>query len=284
MAKVIDAFLFAWELDVLDIRLHELDAVVDNFVMVEALEMHGSARTKERAAVQDIIAPFQHKITHVVLEHLEPAYTGPETCWPRENFHRNALMPAVLSVGATSHDAVLLSDCDEIPRIGAVRAALNNLPQRGMTVFDLDFFYYNVNSYVSQWTRSTIGTLAQYHNAGGFQAVRDATNRQFSWRVMPKAGWHLSYFGDLEMIRRKVSNFAHAEDAGSKAIMARTEAELAADIAANRDLYRRPEMLQFQKRASNDPTLPVYFLANPDKYEKFTEEYFKQHNAELLKG
>ena len=31
---VIDAFLFAGELDILEIRLHELDSVVDHFVIV----------------------------------------------------------------------------------------------------------------------------------------------------------------------------------------------------------------------------------------------------------
>ena len=40
--KVIDAFMFFDELDLLEIRLHELDPLVDHFVIIEALERHGT--------------------------------------------------------------------------------------------------------------------------------------------------------------------------------------------------------------------------------------------------
>ena len=44
--KVIDAFLFSGELDILEIRLNELDSVVDHFVIVESCEPHGAARSE----------------------------------------------------------------------------------------------------------------------------------------------------------------------------------------------------------------------------------------------
>ena len=39
---IFDAFIFAGELDMLEIRLNELKDVVDHFVIVEACEPHGA--------------------------------------------------------------------------------------------------------------------------------------------------------------------------------------------------------------------------------------------------
>jgi beta-1,4-mannosyl-glycoprotein beta-1,4-N-acetylglucosaminyltransferase len=36
-AKIVDLILFAYELDTLEIRLHELDEVVDEFVIAESM-------------------------------------------------------------------------------------------------------------------------------------------------------------------------------------------------------------------------------------------------------
>ncbi len=38
--SVIDAFMFSNELKLLEVRLHELDSVVDKFVLVEATRTH----------------------------------------------------------------------------------------------------------------------------------------------------------------------------------------------------------------------------------------------------
>ena len=44
--RVVNAFIFFDELELLDIRLHELDSVVDLFVIVETLE-HNANRQKK---------------------------------------------------------------------------------------------------------------------------------------------------------------------------------------------------------------------------------------------
>lgn len=285
MPKIIDCFPFFNELDMLELRLNELNDVVDHFVIVEALEMHGSSRKREAVLAPNLglFEQFKDKITYILLPELKPSFTDMASGWARENYQRTALQEVAFSLATDPHDLIMVSDCDEIPSAHAVKDAVH-FGSAGMNVFDLAFYYYNVNTYVSQWTRSTIGTHAQYVAEGGFQAVRDATNGARQYNVIRSAGWHFSYFGKdaLAHVRLKSENFAHASDDICVNLNKRTDAEIAGDIANHRDIYRRPGMLQFQHRHTNDPSLPRYFLNNQERFEVFTETYFKRLHAGIL--
>ncbi len=294
MPKVIDAFMFFTELDVLEIRLNELNSVVDHFVILESAELHGSTKTKPFLLKEnwERFAPFHHKIKHVMLDKLEPPYTDYASGWKRENFQRSALLDPVLSLSTSRDDIMLLSDCDEIPRASAVLEGARLAPQVGLCKFELDFFFYNVNNYIGKWKRSTLGTVQQYLDAGGFNEIRDITflmepwhprSREVKWyHNLPNAGWHFSYFGDIEHMRNKVKSFAHSTDDFCQEFLQRSDAQVAADIAGGVDLFRRASEPRGQHRSTNDPSLPVHFLNNASKYERFTQEYFRKHNASLL--
>jgi beta-1,4-mannosyl-glycoprotein beta-1,4-N-acetylglucosaminyltransferase len=294
MPKVIDAFMFFNELDVLEIRLNELNSVVDTFVIVESAELHGSTAKKPFLLKENWhrFAPFHHKIKHVMLETLEPAYTDYASGWKRENYQRSALMAPVLEASTSPSDIMLLSDCDEIPKRGAVIEGARLCQQVGMCKFELDFFFYNVNNYIGKWCRSTIGTVQQYKDAGGFNEIRDITNMMYPWHPrsrevkwyhnIPDAGWHFSYFGDIAHMRNKVASFAHSTDDFCKEFLERSDAQVAADIASGVDLFRRASEPRGQHRDTNDRSLPIYFLNNLQKFGRFTEEYFVKQNAHLL--
>jgi beta-1,4-mannosyl-glycoprotein beta-1,4-N-acetylglucosaminyltransferase len=280
MPKLIDAFLFLNELDLLEIRLNELNSVVDHFVIVESLAMHGSAKTRDACLANnwDVARPFEKKIKYVLLDELEPSYTNALSGWMRENFHRNALMAPVMEL-ARPEDVVMVSDCDEIPRASALRRV------SGIHFLNLDFFYYSVNRYVGPWARSTIGTLADYQRAGGFQAPRGRLDMPptVNYPTIENAGWHFSYFGSLAGIRSKVERvLQHGTSTFCREFLERDDRQAAADIAAGRDLYRTRGMPPFQYRATGDRRLPVHFLNNQKKYEHFTEDFFKKQNRELL--
>jgi len=278
--------MFFNELDLLEIRLNELDSVVDQFVIVESLELHGSKKTRSACLADNwgVVKSFEHKIKYVVLERLAPEYTDPKSGWARENFHRNSLMTPVIELSTSPDDVVVVSDCDEIPRASAIIEALP-LMERGIHFLCLDLFYYNVNRYVCPWSRSTIGTLADYQRAGGFQSPRGLLDMPPTtpYPVIPDAGWHFSYFGSLAGIRSKVGRILqHGTSTFCQEFLARAYWEAAVDIASGNDLYRRAGQPQFSWRESNDPRLPVHFLNNKTRYEKYTEDFFKAQNRVLL--
>jgi beta-1,4-mannosyl-glycoprotein beta-1,4-N-acetylglucosaminyltransferase len=271
--KVIDAILFTDELDILEIRLNELDAVVDAFVIVEAQEMHGSAKHRKLSLPHEFSKPwlrrFAKKIYYNALPKLEPTYTDGISGWARENFHRNALMAPVLDASTSPDDVIIVSDADEIPRAKAIRAYLREKPP-GVCILQLDHYFYNVNCYGGKWMRSSIGSLRSYEAMGGFQAPRghlgDVIERQVI--VLGNAGWHFSSFFDIPRIREKLENFAHAFEVGP--LLELSDAELA-DLIRNRVNIFKGDTLA--KRPTRNPTLPAYFLDNLKRFEKFTEEY-----------
>jgi beta-1,4-mannosyl-glycoprotein beta-1,4-N-acetylglucosaminyltransferase len=278
--KVIDAFMFSNEIDMLEIRLHELDPVVDHFVILESLELHGSRRTKP-ATLRDnwhIVKPFEAKVTHVVLEHLEPEYTDAASGWQRENFQRQALQEPVSKLLNSPQNVVIVSDCDEIPRADVAHRALPTVQRLGLHRLSLDLYFYNVNCYVENWTRSSIGTFDAYMAAGGFQAPRahlDVPSKKV-YPVIPNAGWHFSNFFSVADLKKKIETFAHSADAPFKEFVERSEAEIAAEIIAGKNIFHGTRVNQFAKRATLDPRLPTYFLRNLARFEKFTEAHFKR--------
>jgi beta-1,4-mannosyl-glycoprotein beta-1,4-N-acetylglucosaminyltransferase len=265
---LIDAFLYAWELDILEIRLHELSSVVDKFVIVESKEMHGSDNKKEFSLKDNwhIIKPFDHKIEYVLLDKLEPPFGGSDG-WARENYHRNSLMAPILKVSTSPEDLVMISDVDEIPRALEMKF-YKHVQETGYRNNDLialkqDLFYYNVNTYNGFWNGTVVGPVSKIQEVGGPQSAR---NMRDSVKSIEEAGWHFSYFGGLDRIKTKVENFVHASDPPCKEFRNRSDAEALEDIKGGRDIYRRNDMV-FSKRESDDPRLPAYFLNNREKFK-----------------
>ena len=85
MPKVIDAIMFSGELDMLELRLNELNDVVDHFVIVEATEPHGAAGRREvtdpSGGVKAVIGPFKDKVHYEVSARRQ--YTDRESGWRR---------------------------------------------------------------------------------------------------------------------------------------------------------------------------------------------------------
>ena len=272
---IIDACMFFNELDVLEIRLNELYPVVDHFVIAESVERHGSNKPKALLLKEnwERFKQFEDKICYVQSPEFPKFKDTGASRWARENFHRNSLMAGIQSLSPVPEDLVILSDCDEIPRATAVNANRN---LREMRRFNLDFFYYNVNRYIGNWCRNTIGPLSEYQKAGGLQAVRDITAK-YSWAAIDKGGWHFSFFCDVPRLREKAESFAENGEGWGKALRGRSDAEIAADILAGRDVFHRVYYgdQTFSHRDSNDSRLPAHFLNNPERYAHFTEGGFK---------
>jgi beta-1,4-mannosyl-glycoprotein beta-1,4-N-acetylglucosaminyltransferase len=282
---VIDAITFFNDLDMLEIRLNELDSVVDTFVIVESLEMHSSTKTKP-GVLQDNwgrFKQFEKKIKYVLLPTLKPAFTDPASGWKRYNYQYNKMMDGVQ---ASPEDVLIVSDCDEIPRATAVSKSLPLL-DNGIYKLKLDMFFYTVNnSVVWDWTPSTIGKVKHYLQAKELIAVRACSGYTNAYtssdRIISDAGWHFSFFGYIENMRLKAENYTHAYDSAIASFnVAQNNKQLLSDIIDGREIFRwdkgagRPTY-QFVKKPTDDPTLPKYFLDNVKKFEHFTDDYFKR--------
>lgn len=215
--KIIDSFIFYNELDLLKYRLAVLAPYVDFFVLVEATHTHsGHTKPLFYDINKHIFKEFQDKIVHVVVQDFP--YQSPvreDRSWTNENFHRNCIKRGIDSLALNDDDVIFTSDLDEIAdpeMLAKLRRGELEYDKKGLNRCQLDMYYYNLNSKVKDpWYGLKLITFGTYKTIGlTFQDMRT-----WEWshpvNIVPKAGWHLSYFGDAKQIQSKLKHFAHQE-------------------------------------------------------------------------
>lgn len=261
---VYDTFLFFNELDLLEIRLHVLDGVVDRFVLVEATRDHaGRAKPLHFAESRDRFAPFLDRIVHVVVDDMPP---GPDR-WRRENHQRRAILRGLGGCGP--RDRVLVSDVDEIPRPEALEAELG---RSGLSVFMQRYHAYFLNFSAGDDARWPGTALVRRDQLGDPQRVRRYRSREPSWLLrhlppylarVPDGGWHFTYLGGVDSIILKMESFAHGElDTAER----KSSARIASRIEQGLDLFLDgDEALRF-RRTELDESYPRYLREHAERY------------------
>lgn len=200
---IYDCFMFRDELDLLEIRLHELYGVVDKFVISEATYTH-SRKPKPLYfdANRDRFAEFADRIVYIVTE--EPPR---DSEWHREYDQRDAMIPYLLA-NAQDDDVVLHLDIDEIPNPDKVPHGLNHGEIVGFRMF-LCELYLNRLSY-GTWSpvgAITIKTLRSML----LSELRIKTYQTHGVRFIPSSGCHISWVGGPDRIRDKAVATVHVE-------------------------------------------------------------------------
>ncbi|WP_336489922.1 hypothetical protein [Methylobacterium nigriterrae] len=256
--RVFDCLLYNGEIDILEIRLHELAAVVDVVVIVEATRTFSGLPKPLRLRAQwDRIRPFTRKIRYVVVD--DDIASG--DAWAREQFQRNCVTRGLLD--AHDDDLVLASDVDEIPRASAIEAIRREGSGCFGLVLDLSYFALNYRHCAGpevDLKRAVVCPHALLRESGP-DALRYAVqNGTIPARRVPDAGWHFSYLSDLEGIKRKIREFSHQEYNTPDFLSGIDPLAL---IAARRDLFGRGD---YAWEISGEERLPEYVRSNRDRF------------------
>jgi beta-1,4-mannosyl-glycoprotein beta-1,4-N-acetylglucosaminyltransferase len=198
MHMIFDCIIFFNELDLLEIRMLELDRVVDRFVIVEApVTFSGKPKPLVFAENAGRFSRWSDRIVTVVADDMP---LGPDP-WTREAHQRNAVNRGLRQ--ARAEDGVILSDADEIPSADAVRRWD---PAGGPRRFEQLCSYYWINCTGGGWAGSRILTFAE---AGAYPNL--AAIRHTEFPILPKGGWHFSYLGGPDGIAAKIDAYSHQE-------------------------------------------------------------------------
>jgi len=274
MARLYDCFVFSTELDLLEIRLHELAHVVDFFVLAEAeVTFKGKPKPLVFQNNRDRFARFAERIRHVVVKDM-PRGTTKADNWRRQRYQRNALIAGIDD--ARPEDVVVLSDVDEIPRAESVRA-LAATPDSFATVHCLEqrmYRYFLTYQCRELWSRSGPRAVRRryLHTMQGLRYVRPPTSgpmrsalrwlyasaymrRAVRRTVHEDAGWHFSSMGGVNAVAAKFrSNCAalpeHERDPGRDF----------ADIAAARIAWAKAD--ERLRKVPFDDSFPAFLLEN----------------------
>lgn len=212
VVKVYDCFPFFNEVDILEIRLHELNSAVDKFVIVEACKTHqGKPKKSHFLENKERFKEFLHKIDYHFID--LPESKDP---WVRERYQRDFIQKALEKLSLGPRDLVIVSDLDEIPKSSKVRAAKKMLLSEGVNffIFNLETYIYFLNMYAidAKWaptyaasyqffttmTPSLLRAKSQWKDTGMTKTV-----------IFQKSGWHFTWQGGFEAALKKFDAYAH---------------------------------------------------------------------------
>jgi hypothetical protein len=246
-----DCFIFHNELELLDIRLHELAGVVDAFVLVEATRTHaGRPKPLHFAENRERFAPWLDKIRHVVVDDLPDS--GADR-WPREWHQRNAILRGLTD--AEPGDVVTVTDADEILRAD-VLAAYD--PRRGPCEATLAMHYYYLNCRRGTWDKARVAPYADVLAASP-ERTRMSTPRG---GAIADAGFHWSYLGGVQRIVEKLESFSHAEFDND---YWKNPERVARAMRSGADLFDRAHLGGY-RAVPIDRTYPAHVRANAERY------------------
>lgn len=225
---VYDCFTFFNELDLLEIRLEEMDRAVDVFVIAEApVTFQGHPKPLHFAANRDRFRRFLPRIRHLVVEDM-PSGGSP---WDREHHQRNALRRGLGD--AAPGDTVLISDVDEILRPAAIAEARR---RAAFCFFAMELHLYFLDREAGPWLKA----YAAPADIIAVMASLDAPRRREAGylgdiglpavgHVISDAGWHFTWTGGIDRMLEKLRSFSHDEPAVARwqdrdALLAEVEA------------------------------------------------------------
>jgi len=269
--KIFDAFMFSNELDLLEIRLHELADVVDFFVLVEATKTHsGKDKPLYYWENKTMFSEFSSRILYVCVEDMpmtkaeinatltsqdkhwiESDYQK-EDSWVRERFQRNAMMRVLKD--ADPDDIIIIGDADEIVK----RSVVENLDLcNGSNAVEqtLNTYYVNWQCTNMPWWGSKIIKRKFLGTVTTPSEVRFHTP---ACKYIYNGGWHFGYLGGADAIREKIQSYAHQEFSVPE-VLNLVEGRLAAKKDALGRLYE-------YKVVPLDNHFPQYLIDNQDRF------------------
>ena len=269
--RVFDCFPFFNELDVLDMRLNILNEHVDYFVLVESKRSH-QKKPKQLYYEKNkhLFEKFNKKIIHIVKPD-EPDNLGrevtPDVAVQEEIDHRNYIRHLSNYIELKETDVFLISDVDEIPKLTS-----DMLTESRLRLEHLHFVY-NFNNIVTNPSnlKNWVGTVIVNYDDFLSESRKWEKNTKYKGyfrhggegvRHIKNAGWHLSYFGDENMIKTKLEHFCHPE------VNTQSINNIKEHINSGTDFLGWFRGGAFS-RLTDYSVLPEYILNNKEKYSKF---------------
>jgi beta-1,4-mannosyl-glycoprotein beta-1,4-N-acetylglucosaminyltransferase len=270
MPKIYDCFSFYNELDLLDLRLHELYDVVDYFVLVEAPITHsGKQKPLYYNNNRHLFDEFSSKILYVLVqdmpitpEEIQAAISPQDRVWldtgyqlgdnwVRERFQRNAIMRGLIS--CYPEDIIIIEDADEMIRADVIADFDKTLVDGSNAIGQaLHSYYLNWKCVNMPWWGSKVMR---------YKFITNPSEHRFhtpSSLGFENCGWHFNFLGGADAIKNKIKAYAHQEF-NIQDVLANVENRLSDKQDALGRLYQY-EVVEIDK------SYPKYIQENQDRF------------------
>ena len=272
---VYDCIPFFNELDILKLRLHILDPIVDKFIIEEAtVTFSGEPKELCFEKNKEMFQEFLPKIVYIVVDN-SPVDT---TTHLRDKFQKNALERGLEN--ATDEDVIILSDVDEIPNPDTLKKIISEFDPEKIYHLAQRMFYCFINmEEVSGNLLSITGEFPGVERkmwlgtkvfakrsipADGIIQLREASTTAPGAVRVADGGWHFGYMGSLKetdvskRIGTKVVAAAHQEYNDQDIL-----AEARDRLILGQDMFGRQARFE---RVEVDESYPKYLLEHIEEY------------------
>lgn len=251
---IYDCFIFFNELELLEVRLNELDSVVDKFVLVE---MNQTFQGKKKPFIfnenKHLFQRFLDKIIYIGIS--DPPNTS--SVWAREYFQRDQIKRGLTA--CSDEDIILFSDVDEIPHHDTINKIIESLKKHSLVRCNLRMFRYFMNMESFMWDHGPIAAKYKDLKNQKISAIRRTShdrslNRALRFFDIPNTGWHFTSMGGLEMHKIKLESYSHTE--------------------RNNDHWKSQEFIDKHLKdecrlVEIDDSFPAFMIDNLDKYKSW---------------
>lgn len=212
MKRIVNGFTFFNELDFLEYKLIEVGDVFDYFIIVEGNKTFSGA--DKEFILEPNLNRYQKWLSKIIYVKVED-FPDTEDAWVRERHQRNCILRGLekISLKLYDDDILILGDLDEIPdaRI-TYHMKLGNVHYPVSCHIRQHMYYYNFNC-KSGTDYSTL-TYFEFKNLKKDLERMDFQDamRQVMDRTDLVYGWHLSFFGGVDQITRKLKAYSHHDE------------------------------------------------------------------------
>jgi len=252
--KIIDAFMFFNELELLYFRLEELDPYVDYFVIVESPETFtGIPKPLYFENNKIKFKKFLPKIKHIIAPINNTGANNSTNYWKRETAQKNHIYKGIVKLKPDKNDIIIYSDLDEIPdMIGVTNDIIPKIKDKTIKIIP-HWFNFNIDNYLGPQKEAAIPITKFYILQELMEGKNDISIRY----DMPSEdwpenmGWHFSYFLTPENVLKKLRSYSHASDTKDRHILSKGLQYVKDKIKEGGELFGAASRKEFKGRMPN---------------------------------
>lgn len=216
---IYDCTMFFNELDLLEIRLEEHNAFVDQFIIIESNQTHSGEDkgyilekeynrfSKFHDKIKYIKIDFQNKNKYNIISwnHSNNIKDHKEI-WSNENFQRNYSLIVLQENNVQDEDIILSSDLDEIIDLQTINKAISLLDHHNVIKCKQKHYAYKLNLFCGNDTAGP--KILKYYT---FKTIDPSLLREFDIGFEINGGWHFSFLSEhADNVYIKFKSFSHS--------------------------------------------------------------------------
>ena len=255
------ASTFFNEIEILLLKIKELEHIVDTFIFVESdLTFSGIKKPLYLDRCDELLAPYEGRIYRVL--HKNVPGVNP---WINERLQRDVILRITRDLSRRTNwpyqdDVLINADMDEIVSASSVQRWLDGETDFRPTALDMKMYYYYLNNY-AEGTSWAGGKIMRLHEE--LPETLSELRYNGNLPLISNGGWHFSFLGGINRIKEKVISYAHNDLYG---FVADTD-KLKEDLRTGRDWFS-DRNLPFVK-VEIDDTYPAYIRENRSLWNDF---------------